>query len=190
VVITYGGSPISAWYASTAGGYTLSSQEVWGSARPYAKGIKDFGPKGAYDGPKYGNSPWYHTFWNGKHCSGTFPWLTKAETADLFNAALLSQKSSSYNKYLSQNPACSGTAGWSKSKVISKLKSLGVKDVGSLSNIFIGFDGRGHTSSVTFVSSKYPNGKTFSGGFFRSIFNLRSPGNLVILTSLYDVTIR
>jgi peptidoglycan hydrolase-like amidase len=188
VVITYGGSPITAWYASTAGGYTLSSQEVWGSSRPYAKGIKDFGPKGAYDGPKYGNSPWYHTYWNGKYCTGAFPWLTKAEVTDLFNAALLSQKSSSYNKYLSQNPACSGrTPGWSASKVRSKLNSLGVKDVGSLSNVIVATDGKGHTSSVTFVSNKYPTGKTFSGSFFRSIFNLRSLGNLVIITSLYDV---
>jgi peptidoglycan hydrolase-like amidase/peptidoglycan hydrolase CwlO-like protein len=191
VVITYAGSPITAWYSSTAGGYTLSSAEVWGGARPYAKGIKDFGPKGAYDGPKYGNSPWYHTFWNGKYCTGAFPWLKKSEVADLFNASLLSQKSSIYNKYLSQNPACPGrTAGWSASKVRSRLNSLGVKDVGSLSNIIVATDGRGHTSSVTFVSSKYPSGKTFSGNFFRSIFNLRSPGNLVIMTSLYDALIK
>ena len=190
VVVTYGGSPITAWYASTAGGYTLSSQEVWGGARPYAKGIKDARgswPAGAYDK----SSPWFHTFWNGKQCSGAFPWLTKAEVSDLFNAALLSQKSSAYNKYLSQNPACPGRiAGWSKTKVISKLKSLGVKDVGNLSKMFICYDGKGHTSSVTFVSSKYRSGKMFSGNFFRSIFNLRSLGNLVILTSLYDVTIR
>jgi len=191
VVITYGGSPISAWYSSTAGGYTLSSQEVWGSARAYAKGIKDFGSKGAYDGPNYGKSPWYHTFWNGKYCSGAFPWLTKAEVTDLFNAALLSQKSSSYNQYLSQSPACPGRSpGWSASKVRSTLASLGIKDVGTLSNIIVATDGKGHTSSVTFVSNKYPTGKTFSGSFFRSIFNLRSLGNLVIITSLYDVLIR
>ncbi|MCH7541582.1 SpoIID/LytB domain-containing protein [Patescibacteria group bacterium] len=190
VVITYGGSPINAWYASTAGGYTLSSAEVWGGGKPYAQGIKDFGPKGAYDGPKYGNSPWYHTFWNGKGCTGAFPWLTKSEVTDIFNAALLSQKSSRYNKYLSQSPACPGrTAGWSAAKVRSTLSSVGVKDVGNLSNIFIGFDNKGHTSSVTFASNKYP-AKTFSGSFFRSIFNLRSPGNLVIITSLYDVLIK
>ncbi len=191
VVITYGGSPISAWYSSTSGGYTLSSAEVWGGARPYAKGIKDYGSKGAYDGPKYGNSPWYHTFWNGKHCTGAFPWLKKAEVTDLFNASLLSQKSSNYNKYLSQNPACPGrTPGWSASKVRSKLSALGVKDVGKLSNVVVAFDGRGHTSSVTFVSNRYPTGKTFSGSFFSSIFNLRSPGNLVIMTSLYDILIK
>ena len=191
VVVTYGGSPITAWYASTAGGYTLSSATVWGGYRAYAQGIKDFGSKGAYDGPKYGNSPWYHTFWNGKGCNNAFPWLTKSEITDLFNAALLSQKSSGYNKYLSQNPACPGrTAGWSQSRVISELKKRGVKDVGTLSNVIPAFDNKGNTSSITFVSNKYPTGKTFSGNFFRSIFNLRSLGNLVILTSLYDVQIR
>lgn len=191
VVITYAGSPITAWYASTAGGYTLSSQEVWGGARPYAQGIKDFGPKGAYDGPAYGNSPWYHTYWNGKHCTGSFPWLTKAETADLFNAAILSQLSSNYNQYLSQNPACPGRSpGWSASKVINELKSKGVKDAGNISNIIHAFDGKGHTSSTTFVSNNYPTGKTFSGSFFSSIFNLRSLGNLVIITSLYDALIK
>lgn len=191
VVVTYAGSPITAWYASTAGGYTLSSATVWGGYRAYAQGIKDFGSKGAYDGPKYGNSPWYHTFWNGKGCNNAFPWLTKAEVTDLFNAALLSQKSSGYNKYLSQYPACPGrTAGWSPARVISELKKKGVKDVGVLSNVIPAFDGKGNTSSITFVSNKYPTGKTFSGNFFRSIFNLRSLGNLVILTSLYDIQIR
>lgn len=190
VVITYAGSPITAWYASTAGGYTLSSQEVWGSSRAYATGAKDYKgswPNGSYDK----SSPWFHTFWNGKGCSGAFPWLTKGEISDIFNAALLSQKSSSYNQYLSQNPACPGRSpGWSASKVISTLKSVGVKDVGNLSNVIVAYDGKGHTSSVTLVSNKYPTGKTLPGGFFRSIFNLRSPGNLVIITSLYDVLIR
>ncbi|MDP2720373.1 MAG: SpoIID/LytB domain-containing protein [bacterium] len=190
VVITYAGSPITAWFASTAGGYTLSSQEVWGGSTPYALGIRDYGPSGAYDGPAYGNSPWYHTFWNGKYCSGAFPWLTKAEISDLFNAAMLSQANSSYNQYLSQSPACPGrTPGWSASQVAGQLNSLGVNDVGTLSNVIVAFDGRGNTSSVTFVSNKYPSGKTFSGSFFRSIFNLRSLGNLVIITSRYDILI-
>ena len=62
-----------------------------------------------------------------------------------------------------------------------------IKDVGALSNILIGFDGRGHTSSVTLVSSKYPSGKTLSSSFFSSIYHLRSPGTLSLVTNLYDV---
>ena len=113
--------------------------------------------------------------------------MSQDQVADLFNAALLSQTSSGYNKYLSPTDGCLGAAGWSRTRVISKLSDLGIKDVGSLSNILIGFDGQGHTSSVTFVSSKYPSGKTFSGSFFSSIYHLRSPGTLSLVTNLYDV---
>ena len=113
--------------------------------------------------------------------------MTQEQVADLFNAALLSQANSAYNQYLSQPDGCLGAAGWSRQRVINKLADLGVKDVGALSNILIGFDGQGHTSSVTFVSSKYPHGKTFSSSFFSSIYHLRSPGTLSLVTNLYDV---
>jgi len=192
VVITYGGSPITAWYASTAGGYTLSAQEVWGSNVPYAIGIKDYSgswPKGAYDK----SSPWFHKAWGNSRCGGSyFPWLAKAQVTDIFNAALLSQVSSSYNQHLSPTDGCLGPAGWGSSKVISELNTRGVKDVGNLddSGIFIGYDNRGHTSSVTFVSSKYPSGKTFGASFFSSIYHVRSPGTLSLTTNLFDVVIK
>ena len=190
IVITFGGSPITAWYASTAGGYTLSSQEVWGGARPYAQGIKDYKgswPSGAYDK----SSPWFHKAWGNSRCSGAYyPWLTSGQVTDIFNAALLSQKSSGYNKYLSPTDGCLGAPGWSTARVVTELSKLGVKDVGNLSNVLIGFDGKGHTSSVTFVSSKYPGGRTFSGGFFMSMYYLRSPGTLSFTTNLFDVIIR
>ena len=109
---------------------------------------------------------------------------------DLFNAALLSQKSSGYNKYLSPTDGCLGAKGWSAAKVKSELAKRGVKGVGNLSNVLIGYNGKGNTSSVTFVSSKYPSGKTFSGSFFSSIFHLRSPGTLSFTSNLFDVVIR
>ncbi|MCH8821219.1 SpoIID/LytB domain-containing protein [Patescibacteria group bacterium] len=190
IVITQGGSPITAWYASTAGGYTLSSQEVWGGYRSYVLAKRDYKgswPKGAYDK----SSPWFHKAWGNSRCGGAYyPWLTSAQVTDLFNAALLSQKSSGYNKYLSPTDGCLGAKGWSASKVRGKLVSLGVKDVGNLSNVLIGFDGKGHTSSITLVSSKYPSGKTFSGNFFRSIYHLRSPGTLSFTSNLFDVVVR
>lgn len=190
VVVTQGGSPITAWYASTAGGYTLSSQEVWGGYRSYALAKKDYAgswPKGAYDK----SSPWFHKAWGNSRCGGPyFPWMTKAQVTDLFNAALLSQKSNGFNRYLSPTDGCLGPKGWSTSRVRSELAKAGVKDVGSLSNILIGFDGRGHTSSVTVVSSKYPSGKTFSAGFFSSMIFLRSPGTISLTSNLYDVIIR
>lgn len=188
IVITYAGVPITAWYASTAGGYTLSSQEVWGGYRPYAIGKRDFAgswPVDAYDK----SSPWFHKPWGGRCGNSSFPWLTKEETTDLFDSLLLSKVSSSYNQYLSPTDGCLGPAGWSHAKVVSELNSRGVRPIGDLQNIFIGYDGNGNTSSVTVVSSNYP-AKTFSANDFRSIYHLRSPGTRVILTTLFDVIIR
>lgn len=190
IVITSVGVPITAWYASTAGGYTLSSQEVWGGSRSYAQAKKDYSgswPGGAYDKA----SPWFHKAWGNSRCSGAyFPWLNQSQVVDLFNAALLSQASSGYNQYLSPTDGCLGPAGWSSARVKDKLADLGMKDVGNLSNVLVGFDGKGHTSSVTLVSSKYPSGKTFSGSFFASILFLRSPGTVTLTTNLYDVIVR
>lgn len=185
--LNYGGSPISAWYASTAGGYTLSSQEVWGGYRAYALALKDFGPNGAYDGPAYGNSPWYHKGWGSRTGSGYNPWLTEEELADLFNSLLLSKHSSSYNQYLS--PIDKG--GWSMSKVRSELAKLNIKDVGDISAVVTTKDDVGHTASIYVCSNNYPCGSalSYSGTDFRSMFNLRSRGTLAIWTALFDVGI-
>lgn len=188
IVATYAGSPIAAWYSSTDGGYTLSAQEVWGRYVPYAVGVADFAgswPAGAYDK----DSPWFHKPWGGTCGNTGFPWLDKEATADLFDALLLSKKSSSYNQYLSPTDGCLGPAGWSHQQVIAELGRLGVAPVGNLGNIFIGFDGVGHTSSITFTSSNYP-AHTFSGAEFRALFNLRSLGTRVLYSNLYDVIVR
>jgi len=188
VVATYAGSPIAAWYSSTDGGYTLSAQEVWGGNVPYAQATPDFAgswPAGAYDK----DSPWFHKPWGGTCGNSGFPWLNKEQVTDLFDALLLSKKSSSYNQYLSPTDGCLGAAGWSHQQVIGELNRLGVASVGNLGNIFVGFDGVGHTSSVTFTSSNYP-AYTFSGAEFRALFNLRSTGTRVLYSNLYDVIIR
>lgn len=192
IVITYAGSPISAWYSSTNGGYTLSSQEVWGGSVPYAKGIKDYvgsWPAGAYDGPKYGNSPWFHKPWGTSGCGGAGgPWMTKAQMADIFNSILLSRISSSYNQYLSPPDGCLGPAGWSFQKVKDELRKRGVADAGDIGNVFTAFDGRGNSSTVSVVSSNY-GALVFNASQFRSIFSLRSPGTLSIQTTLFDTII-
>jgi peptidoglycan hydrolase-like amidase len=188
IVITYAGAPISAWYSSTDGGYTLSAQEVWGDYVPYAVGRPDFAgswPAGAYDK----DSPWFHKPWGGACGNQNYPWLNKEEMTDLFDALILSKRSSSYNQYLSPTDGCLGQSGWSHAQVIGELNRLGVPSVGNLGNIFVGFDGAGHTSSVTIVSSNY-SALTFSGSEFSAIFNLRSPGTRVLYSNLYDVILR
>src|SRR3990167_1390597 len=41
LVMTNGGNPIKAWYASTHGGYVFTSDEVWGGGTPYTKHATD-----------------------------------------------------------------------------------------------------------------------------------------------------
>ena len=188
VVITYGGSPITAWYSSTTGGYTLTSAQVWGGYTPYTKNMADGAgswPANAYDGPKYGKSPWFHKPWGSSVCGGNTPWLTKAQMADIFNALLLSKANSTYNQYLSPPDGCLGPAGWSFQRVKDQLKKLGIKDAGDVGKFYTGFDGKGNSSVVSIVSSNY-GALVYNAADFRSIFALRSPGTLVIQTSLFD----
>lgn len=185
VVLKYKGSPITAWYASTAGGYTRTSGQVWGSNRPWSKGIKDGKCSDlfdcSYDGPNYGKSPWFHKAWGTNKTSGS-AWMNEEQAEDMFNSALLSAKNSDYNQYLS--PTDKG--GWSTSKVKSKLGDLGISPVGKINSIVMKDDGSGFTTSVVLSSENYPS-KTFDGSQFKSIYNLRSPGTLVLWTSFYDV---
>ena len=102
----------------------------------------------------------------------------------MFNSYLLSEKGSSYNQYLS----APDKGGWSRDKVKAKLSDLGVKPVGKISDITMKDGGTGYTTSVVLKSENYSS-KAFDGYKFRSIFNLRSPGTLVLWTSFYDILI-
>ncbi len=192
IVATYNGSPINAWYSSTNGGFTLSSQAVWGGATPYATGIKDVAgggswPTDSFDGPKYGNSPWFHKAWGTKACSGSYnPWMTKAEVADLFNSILLSDNDSSQTAFL--NPPDCGRGGISSDEVKSRLAARGVSNVGDIGNIVTGFDNRGNSVTLNVVSSNYGL-IVFDAAKFRSIYLLRSPGSLSLPTTLFDFII-
>ncbi|VBB06057.1 stage ii sporulation protein [Lucifera butyrica] len=42
LVITYHAKPIAAYFHSSAGGYTENSENVWGTALPYLRGVEDF----------------------------------------------------------------------------------------------------------------------------------------------------
>jgi len=172
MVILSGGVPITAWYASTAGGATLSSQEVWGGYRSYVLGIVDTDSQGqAYDGPFWGDSPWFHKAW------GDNPWLSKEQTVDLVNAALLPQ---SYN----QNLPSAENGGFSAEKVVETLNTEGIQAVFDMQSISLEINAK-QTVSMVVVSS---NGNfTLDPQRFRFVFNLRSPGTDAIWTTKFDV---
>ncbi len=175
-VIVYNGEPISAWYASTAGGFTLSSEEVWGSPRPYAQGVVDFADPNnltsSFDGPQYGNSPWYHKSW------GSEPWLSIEQVEDLLNASLLPEK---YNEDLQRKEE----GGISTEEILTILRAEGIEPIQGLTSIE-------HFGSATKSTTKlraYHNGTytEIDASRFRFVFNLRSPTTDAIWTSRFDV---
>lgn len=50
IVLTYNGKPVEACYHSSSGGYTESSENVWGSYIPYLRGVIDYDQ----EAPKFG----------------------------------------------------------------------------------------------------------------------------------------
>lgn len=179
-VIVQNNQPITAWYASTAGGFTLSSAEVWGGNRDYVRGIADLDPSGnAYDGKDHGNSPWYHKAW------GNQPWLSIAQVTDLFNAALLPE---SFNNQL----ALAEKGGYSPEQVVSQLIANGIEPISSFNAIeIIDQNGRSgaNTAQVGKVRVYYSSGKVaeVTGSRFKFVYNLRSPGTNALWTTRFDV---
>ena len=89
-VLVSGGAPFSAWYASTAGGYTFSyssqgytTPNLWDTP-----GGQGGWPNSAYE--ITGGSPWFYKGWfrsrSGASCGRDNPWLTSNEMADILNA--------------------------------------------------------------------------------------------------------
>jgi len=188
-----GNNPLPTFYHSTAGGYTISKL-TWISYWSYNDGIKDFyNSTTAYE--QIAGSPWYHTGWGHRTgISGQYnPWLTTEEFADIFNAFLLCKTGSQpyqlksdceYTQYLS--PIDKG--GWSMSKVRSELQGNGITPVTSITAVvttYIGGSVPANTASI-YVSGSHGT-YSFSGRYFRDMFNLRSRGTLAIKTYRFDV---
>jgi len=176
LVILYQGQPISAWYASTAGGFTLSSQDVGWAAKDYVQGIADFSDSSdlstAYDGPKYGASPWYHKSWGGD------PWLTPEQVADLFNAALLPEE---YNDKIL--PAEKG--GFDQNQIVSTLREKNIVPVENLTSIeVIGSATKASQTVRVYFNNTYAE---VNAARFKFVYNLRSPGTDAIWTTRFDV---
>ncbi len=201
MVLSSGGSPISAYYSASAGGYTKLGIEsgYYAQNLPWMKSIKDYGPNGPYEGSAYAKSPFYHRFWgaknddwNTKHCtqfasypSDCNPWLTNEETQDLFNIMLLMEVSGEeYNVHLS--PLYYGYDDtWSHQQVIDKLIELGVTPIGTISEVLTYENNSGDTTTIIVKSANYPV-REFAAQGFKNVYYLRSPGTLHIKTSRFD----
>lgn len=189
------GQPITAWYASTAGGITRSAADIFGSARSFAQGNIDTEsgtigtwPAGAYEGTKYGRSPWFYKAWyKPRGGTGSRPnaWLSSDEMADILNCSLLYAQDNGTAPHLSQTDKPNGDT-WSASQVRDQLTARGISPITSVSGVGTGnYNQTGYTASVTFTTDK--GSKTFNGADFKSVFNLRAPGEIYLASSLYNV---
>jgi peptidoglycan hydrolase-like amidase len=196
MVMTSGGSPIQAWYASTHGGYVFTSAEVWGGSTSYTKHATDtttgsaggFGDlqSNAYDR----SSPWFYCDWGSRSNYNNTAWLRSDEVADIANTLLLVKRDPATTEHLYQtdkpNPA--GTDTWDEARVRQELQNKGITPFTSVSNISIGADfGYGKTNSVSVSGNK---SESFNGDEWKSRFNLRAPANIQIVGPLYNVEIR
>ena len=176
-VLTRGGNPAAAYYASTAGGFTISQ---WGWT-----GIKDTQgdwPSTAYE--KIAGSPWFYKAWyrtrSGSTCGKSNPWLTGEEMADIVNAWQVVYKGGGdASRVTPVDTSCWGGNPYSK----SELSSIG--GYNSVSGVSVVYSNGGSTQSVTLQTNK--SSVTIGGEEFKKAFNLRAPGYIGLKSSLFNI---
>lgn len=181
VMVNSDGSPVKAYYASTAGGYTRLPTDFdvrWNTTYGFIKRIHDADSEGkAYDGPSYGDSPWYYKAWYSK-ANDIHPWLTKEEMVDLLNATLLSDSENS-------NLSHPTNGGWSFSQVVSAVRSSGQEPIDEIGSVQPVFSEEGYTMLLRVGTNR--GVRDLDGKRFRKVFTLRSRGNLALWSSLFDI---
>ncbi|MBI3887891.1 hypothetical protein HY310_02380 [Candidatus Microgenomates bacterium] len=180
-VLVNGGQPFSSWYAASAGGYTNGySAQGWNTP-----GVWDTkcGNQGCWTGDAYekiGGSPWFYKAWyKPRNSSASRPnaWLSKDEFTDIANAALLYTKDHNNISHLSQTDK-SNSDTWSKDEVRNR---LGGDAFGDITSVSVNYSTGGYTSSVVI------NGRSMPGEDFRTIFNIRAPGEIWLASGLFNI---
>jgi len=189
------GKPIKGWFASTSGGYTFTSADVWGGTTSWTKRLRDTNGDVAsfsdiqnksYDKDSkclYAAQGWRNEY-------GKSAWLRPNEVADIANTLLLVKADSSTREHLYQtdksNPA--GTDNWDSGRVKQELQNRNIPPYDNVSSISVSADfGSGITTSISFSGSR---SDTFDGNEFKDRFNLRAPANLQIVGPLYNIETR
>ncbi len=182
---------VSTWYASTAGGYVYGYSSV-GHTTP---GIWDTscGSKDCWTGEaweKKAGSPWFYKGWYksraGTSCGRSHPWLTQEEMADILNSVIVYQSGEGTEHILPEDyGSCfGGGEPWSKEEMKNQAGKHGgaITSVSSV-NVLYGSDGK--TASVVFGTNR--GNFSLSGEEFKTIFNLRAPGRIVIKSALFNI---
>lgn len=192
-VMVYNGQVISAWYASTAGGYTFKSSDVGWSDRPWTKRVEDTaGSINSFDdlfSKAYDKqSPCFYAAQGWRTEYNKSAWLKPEEVADIANVILLAREDPSVRDHLYQldRPNPVGEDNWDIERVKSELRKRGVAPFNRASSVAVSADfGLGKTTRVTIFEGGRSEG--FSGDEFKDWFNLRAPANIQIVGPLYKV---
>ena len=193
-VLTQNGQPITAWFASTAGGYTYTSSDVGWASTSWTKAIRDTNGdinsfrdlfSKAYDK----DSPCFYAAQGFRVQYNKSAWLKPDEVADIVNVILLAQKDSSTQNhfYPVDRTNGEGTDTWDASRVQTELRNRGVTPFTNISSASVtDWDkSQGKTNTVSFSGDG--GSVNFSGAIFKNFFNLRAPGNLSIVGPLFNI---
>ena len=188
-----GGEIVKAWFASTFGGYTFTSGDVWSSNKSWTKRSRDANGDitsfsdlfaKAYDR----DSPCFYAAQGFRNEYAKSAWLKESEVADIVNVLLLAKKDNGTQSHLSQSdkPNPDGTDTWDEGRVKTELRNKGVTPYNSISDISIDWDkGLGKTTNIIISGDGGRN--TFDGEEFKSFFNLRAPANIQVVGPLYNI---
>ncbi len=192
-IMAQGGQPIKAWYASTSGGYTFNSGDIWSRNTSYTKRLRDTSGNinnfGDLQSTAYSKeSPCFYSAQGWRTQYNKSAWLKSEEVADIVNVLLLAQKDSSTQTHLSQvdKPNPDGTDTWDAGKVQQELRSRGVTPYTGMTNVSVSADfGIGKVTNVTVTGDA--GSHTFSSNDFVNYFNLRAPANIQIVGPLFNI---
>lgn len=182
-VLIANGSPFSAWYASTSGGY----QESYSGNGYSTPGFWDT-PSGqagwtgqAYE--KTAGSPWFYKAWyrsrSGDACGRSHPWLNSEEMADILNAWHVLFNGGGDASRVTPESSCWGGNPYSKDEL------KGVGGFTGVTGVSVTYANNGVTANVTFQTNKGPT--TMSGADFKKAFNLRAPGRISLKSGLFNI---
>lgn len=187
------GNIFSTMYASTAGGAIYSYSSL-GHSTPggwdTTCGSQSCWPQDAYE--KISDSPWFYKGWyktrTNASCGRSHPWLNQQEFADIINAVLYYTKTQD-SSHLSQydSGGCFGgkdPSAWPIEEMARQSQSHG-GPVTSISSIGVDYSTAGYTQTVRVSTDK--GDFSFSADDFKTVFNLRAPGAIVIKSSLFNI---
>jgi len=191
-VLVSGGQPFSAFYASTAGGYTYSyTSQGYSTPGLWDTSCGNQGCWTAEAWEKKASSPWFYKGWyktrDGQTCGRSHPWLNQEEMADILNAILVYRSGQGAEHILPVDyNSCFGKGGdpWSLGQMKSEANNRGGA-ITSISGVSVSYSGGGQTASLNFSTNQ--GNFQASGDEFYTVFNLRAPGKISLKSKLFNI---